>query len=214
MGCISDCIRRAARSIPSPLPGRISFSIRNNLISGKISQMKKKKTMKHTNISSLKKWIKVYHTNTRPHKAGRSYIYISADKYSMYQYIYFRARKDFIVKMEIELGEREFFLVQFSKKPCYCCCCCSVTKSWLFAAAWTVARQAPPSMGFSRQEYWHGFAISLFRGSSWTRDQAQISCIGRHTLYPWTSRETPQETITILKLYVSNNRPLKSEAKP
>ena len=26
----------------------------------------------------------------------------------------------------------------------------------LFAAPWTVAYQAPPSMGFSRQEYWNG----------------------------------------------------------
>ena len=27
---------------------------------------------------------------------------------------------------------------------------------WLFATSWTVAHQAPPSMGFSRQEYWNG----------------------------------------------------------
>ena len=27
----------------------------------------------------------------------------------------------------------------------------------LFATLWTVAHQAPPSMGFSRQEYWSGF---------------------------------------------------------
>ena len=27
---------------------------------------------------------------------------------------------------------------------------------WLFATPWTVAHQAPPSMGFSRQEYWSG----------------------------------------------------------
>ena len=27
---------------------------------------------------------------------------------------------------------------------------------WLFAAPWTVAHQAPLSMGFSRQEYWRG----------------------------------------------------------
>ena len=26
----------------------------------------------------------------------------------------------------------------------------------LFASPWTVAYQAPPSMGFSRQEYWSG----------------------------------------------------------
>ena len=27
---------------------------------------------------------------------------------------------------------------------------------WLFATPWTVARQAPLSMGFSKQEYWSG----------------------------------------------------------
>ena len=27
---------------------------------------------------------------------------------------------------------------------------------WIFATPWTVARQAPLSMGFSRQEYWRG----------------------------------------------------------
>ena len=27
---------------------------------------------------------------------------------------------------------------------------------WLFVTPWTVAHQAPPSMGFSRQEYWSG----------------------------------------------------------
>ena len=30
-----------------------------------------------------------------------------------------------------------------------------------FATPWTVARQAPLSMGFSRQEYWSGFPFSL-----------------------------------------------------
>ena len=34
-------------------------------------------------------------------------------------------------------------------------CCCSVTKSF-FANLWTVACQAPLSMGFSRQGYWSG----------------------------------------------------------
>ena len=29
----------------------------------------------------------------------------------------------------------------------------------LFATPWTVAYQAPPSMGFSRQEYWSGLPI-------------------------------------------------------
>ena len=30
----------------------------------------------------------------------------------------------------------------------------------LFATPWTVAHQAPPSMGFSRQEYWSGLPLS------------------------------------------------------
>ena len=32
----------------------------------------------------------------------------------------------------------------------------SLNRIWLFAAPWTVAYQAPPSMGFSRPEYWSG----------------------------------------------------------
>ena len=31
-----------------------------------------------------------------------------------------------------------------------------VTQSWVFATPWTVAYQAPPSVGFSRPEYWSG----------------------------------------------------------
>ena len=32
----------------------------------------------------------------------------------------------------------------------------SLSCVWLFATPWTVANQVPPSMGFSRQEYWSG----------------------------------------------------------
>ena len=31
-----------------------------------------------------------------------------------------------------------------------------LSRVWLFAASWTVARQAFLSMGFSRQKYWSG----------------------------------------------------------
>ena len=33
----------------------------------------------------------------------------------------------------------------------------SLSRVRLFATPWTVAHQAPPSMEFSRQEYWSGF---------------------------------------------------------
>ena len=32
----------------------------------------------------------------------------------------------------------------------------SLSRVWLFVTSWTTAYQAPPSMGFSRQEYWSG----------------------------------------------------------
>ena len=32
----------------------------------------------------------------------------------------------------------------------------SLSRVRLFATPWTAAYQAPPSMGFSRQEYWNG----------------------------------------------------------
>ena len=32
----------------------------------------------------------------------------------------------------------------------------SLSRVHLFATPWTVAHQAPPSVGFSRQEYWSG----------------------------------------------------------
>ena len=35
----------------------------------------------------------------------------------------------------------------------------SLSRVWLFATLWTVAHQAPPSMGFSRQEYWSGLTF-------------------------------------------------------
>ena len=34
----------------------------------------------------------------------------------------------------------------------------SLSRVWLFATPWTAAYQAPPSMGFSRQEYWSGLS--------------------------------------------------------
>ena len=35
----------------------------------------------------------------------------------------------------------------------------SLSRVWLLASPWTAAYQAPPSMGFSRQEYWSGLPL-------------------------------------------------------
>ena len=37
-----------------------------------------------------------------------------------------------------------------------CVCAQSLSQVQLFATPWTVAQQAPLSIGFSRQEYWSG----------------------------------------------------------
>ena len=37
----------------------------------------------------------------------------------------------------------------------------SLTRARLFATPWTAAYQAPPSMGFSRQEYWSGVPLTV-----------------------------------------------------
>ena len=35
----------------------------------------------------------------------------------------------------------------------------SLSRVWLLATPWTAAHQAPPSMGFARQEYWSGLPL-------------------------------------------------------
>ena len=48
---------------------------------------------------------------------------------------------------------------------------------WLFVTPWTVVRQAPLSMGFSRAKILKWVAISFSRGSSQPRDQTCVSYI-------------------------------------
>ena len=44
----------------------------------------------------------------------------------------------------------------------------------LFVTLWTVACQAPQSMGFSRQEYWSGLTFASPGGSSQFRDGTHV----------------------------------------
>ena len=56
---------------------------------------------------------------------------------------------------------------------------------WLFVIPWTVARQAPLSMGFSRQEYWSGLPFPSPGDLPHSQTCLScISCIGRWILYP------------------------------
>ena len=52
-----------------------------------------------------------------------------------------------------------------------------LSRVWLFTTPWTVAHQAPPSMGFSRQEYWSGVLFPPPGVSSQSRIRTWVSCI-------------------------------------
>ena len=60
----------------------------------------------------------------------------------------------------------------------------------LLATPWTVAYQAPPSMEFSRQEYWSGLSL-LIQGSSRPRDQTRVSLIVGRRFYSLSHQESP-----------------------
>jgi len=61
----------------------------------------------------------------------------------------------------------------------------SLSRVWLLATPWTAAYQAPPSMGFSRQQYWSGVPLpSPCRRTGWPKclfpNQAQQRHIRWH----------------------------------
>ena len=64
-----------------------------------------------------------------------------------------------------------------------------LSRVWFFATLWTVALQAPLSIGFSRREYWTGLPFSSPGETPWPRDRICTPCIGRRILYHWTTWE-------------------------
>ena len=57
------------------------------------------------------------------------------------------------------------------------------SRVWLFVTLWTVARQPPLVLGILQARILEGVAMPFSRGSSQSRDQTQVSCIGRRVLY-------------------------------
>ena len=59
----------------------------------------------------------------------------------------------------------------------------------LFATQWTVAHQAPLSVGILQARILEWVAMPSSRGSSQARDQTQVSCIAGRFFTIWVSRE-------------------------
>ena len=67
----------------------------------------------------------------------------------------------------------------------------SLSRVRLFATPWTVARQAPLSMGFFQALRLEWVAISFSMGSSQSRDRTRVSCIAGRRFIFWATREDP-----------------------
>ena len=64
--------------------------------------------------------------------------------------------------------------------------CCHFSHVWFFVTQWTVAHQAPLSMGISRQEYWRGLPCHPPGHLSHPRIKPvshTVSCTGSQVLY-------------------------------
>ena len=78
----------------------------------------------------------------------------------------------------------------------------SLSHVWLFATPWTVAYQAPLSMGFLQARVLEWGAISFSRGSSQPRDRTQVSCIADRCFTIWVTREAIKQNPTINNTHI------------
>ena len=62
----------------------------------------------------------------------------------------------------------------------------SLSRVRLFAVPWTAAYQVPPSMGFSRQEYWSGCncLLHIFSSKQMNKQTQEVKCF--RDIYPVT----------------------------
>ena len=72
----------------------------------------------------------------------------------------------------------------------------SLSRVRLLATSWTAAHQAPPSMGFSRQEYWSGVSLPSPKGLH-KHTQSDSRCCFHSWAY---SREPEQKTVNVAEM--------------
>ena len=67
--------------------------------------------------------------------------------------------------------------------------CVRLVVSWVFVTPRTVAHQAPPFIGFTRQEYWSGLPFPSPGNLPQPKDQTHICCIAGRFFTVWATRE-------------------------
>ena len=84
---------------------------------------------------------------------------------------------------------------------------------WLFATQWTVACQAPLSMGFSRQEYWSGLPCPPPGDHPHLRIElvsAYVSCIASRFFTHWATGKAPVIVLSKANICLNQEMPYES----
>ena len=68
----------------------------------------------------------------------------------------------------------------------------SLSRVRLIATPWTAAYQAPPSMGFSRQEYWSGVPLPSLE--KWKSTKLQRGITSHQSEWPWSKKKKKKST--------------------
>jgi len=83
----------------------------------------------------------------------------------------------------------------------------SLSRVRLLATPWTAAYQAPPSMGFSRQEHWSGVPLSILKSRDITLPtkvhlvKAMVYPIVMYGCESWTVKKTERHRIDAFELW-------------
>ena len=93
-----------------------------------------------------------------------------------------------VAKSWTRLNDFHFHLEKFRDSKVYCVVVESLSLVWLFVTAWTIAHQAPLSMGFPRQEYWSGLP---FPTPGTLPDPGILHWWEGQILYHWATKEAP-----------------------
>ena len=73
----------------------------------------------------------------------------------------------------------------------------SLSRVRLLVTPWTAAFQTPPSMGFSRQEYWTGLPLP---------SQDIVSELGIYLMKKWVTKQYLYHEPISVKMYIFNER--------
>ena len=84
-------------------------------------------------------------------------------------------------------GDKEYPRCQWGAGTSFQSCACGFSRMWLFATSWTVALQAPLSLGFCWQEYRSGLPFPSPEDLPDPGIKAHVSCIDRRILYHWVT---------------------------